>query len=354
MVETMKDYKQRIAAPIPKKLVENGKFNLGAYNEAIPQINFLDAHQPLGLPTPNWINNLRLREWQAFQIANKDHFFMAAIFNAKPMGLLHFVHYNIKTKEKKRFERKLPFNLLNVANGLLNSESRGEFLDFSFKVVNAIKNGEINIAIKSTISNLPEVDAYFHATHTKDKVTPIVTCQPFNSNAAMYSHKALMPVKGAVNIGGDIIRLEEKDSWLIIDDHKGFYPRRTQWDWVTGAINNNGERIGFNLTDNQTKHKDLYNENCLWVNDEMHFLPPVKFTRKKGNPSIWTIMDEFDRVNVCYYPEIETDLKENYLIARTDYHSCYGFFDGYIRNTKGEKVDVKQLFGAGEQFDITM
>ena len=350
----MKNY-VRLPDPAPRRLVKNGTYQLGTFNEGIQHVNLLDAKKPLGLSLPKQINNLRLREWQAFQIANDDHFFMVAIFDAKPMGLVHFVHYDIKANKKRRYEKQVPSPLLNVASGLEDSRSHYNSKSFSIEVINRTKEGFIKVSLKIKGDNEnPPVSAEFLGQHEQDLMTPIVVCQPFDKNKVMYSHKGLMPLKGSVSLGLENIMLKKKNSWMIIDDHKGYYPRRTQWDWVTGAINKKGKRIGFNLTDNQVINKEQYNENCLWVNEELHLLPAVKFERKNGLDASWIIKDKYGRVDVKYTSSTRTTLYQNYIVARTDYYSSYGYFEGFIKNSSGKKVSINGLFGAGEKFDITM
>ncbi len=347
-----KIYKRQVL-PAPRSAVSKGCYNLGTFNSAIENINLLEAKQPLGFPVPSFLNTIRLREWQAFQLGNEDHFFMIAVYNTKLVGLVHFSHYDIKRNKKTRYELQVPSIFTKIANGLYNSTSYYKDKKFSVNVRNKIDQYKIalNINAKNFKKN-PDIQAQFIAHHHPNEMTPIVVCQPFSENRVMYSHKGLMPMEGIFTIGEETIVFRKEESWMIMDDHKGYYPRHTLYDWVTGATYKDGNRIGFNLTDNQVINKEEYNENCLWFNNEMHPLPPVRFERPNGFKDNWYIKDEYGKVDVVFKPSINTSIHRNFIIANSKYESPYGYFEGFLEKESGEKVDLSGVFGAGEQFDI--
>ena len=62
-----------------------------------------------------------------------------------------------------------------------------------------------------------------------------------------------------------------------MDDHKGFYPYVMQYDWVTGmGYSQEGKLQGFNLTDNQVRDHERFNENCLWLDGKNVSTPTYK------------------------------------------------------------------------------
>ena len=180
----------------------------------------------------------------------------------------------------------------------------------------------------------------------------MVVCNPFNADSVMYSHKCLMPVEGHLQLGGgeDII-FDLNNSQLIIDDHKGYYPYVTTYDWVTGlGQTSEGILIGFNLTNNQVIKQEKYNENCLWLNGQLHPLPPISITRPDGYKGIWTIVDKYDMVNLQFTPVVHTSVNLNYLVICSKYEGPYGYYSGYLRKASGEKVMIDKMFVMGEDF----
>jgi hypothetical protein len=169
-------------------------------------------------------------------------------------------------------------------------------------------------------------------------------------NRAMYSTKVLMPMEGEFVVGGETFRFAPPTSMGIMDDHKGYYPWRMHYDWVTAfGLDAKGRRIGFNLTDNQVRDQVRYNENCLWINNKVWALPPVKMTRPHGPSGEWIIQDTEGMVDLVFVPEVTNDIRLNIGIVDSDYHGPFGSFKGVVKNGEGEKIQAELLYGAGEQ-----
>jgi hypothetical protein len=160
-----------------------------------------------------------------------------------------------------------------------------------------------------------------------------------------------MPMEGILHIDRKSVAFEKGKSHMIVDDHKGYYPYVMKYDWITGAgYNEQGQLVGFNLTDNQVKTPEKYNENCLWVDGKIHLLPPIKVSRPAGVEKEWLISDRYDRVKLFFIPAANTRVDINLLFIRSDYHGPYGYFKGFIKDDDGNKVILDGLFGMGEKF----
>ena len=58
---------------------------------------------------------------------------------------------------------------------------------------------------------------------------------------------------GELRLGDELLSFRRDDSFVLMDDHKGYYPYVMRWDWVTGGgVDARGRRIGFNLTRNDS------------------------------------------------------------------------------------------------------
>jgi len=343
---------QRPITPAPEKLVENGQYHLGCFNTPVKQANLLDAVAPYKLPLPKFLKHLQLREWQAFQLEGQDHFIMIAIYNAKKISLVQFIVYDIKNNKKIKYEKKVAPWSLQIPDTLYNSSASYRSGNFTIEVKHDLATGKLEIKARiKGFGGLPEVNATFSAEHNTGKYKPMVVCNPFSKGRVMYSHKCLMPMQGSLTIGDKHLRFEKENSQLIIDDHKGYYPYPTVYDWVTGmGYDKEHHSIGFNLTNNQVIEQENYNENCLWFDGELHPLPPIKVQRPGGVQETWLIKDEYDMVNLAFTPVIHTSVNINLLILRSLYEGPYGFFNGYLKKTRGDKVMIENIFGMGEDF----
>lgn len=214
---------------------------------------------------------------------------------------------------------------LKVGSGLLESSTQYVSKDISLQFDNDLKNNKIFITGFAQSKNLPQIEIGLTCLHNTE---PIVISQPFGKNRGLYSHKALMKVKGNLKIENQIIPFDSEESFCIMDDHKGFYPYQVNYDWATTAgYDLQNKLCGFNLTHNQVIDPEKFNENCLWHNGKMYTLPPVNFKRTANT---WVINDDYGWVNLKFFPKIENNIKMNFLVAKTDYEGPYGYFEGFI------------------------
>ena len=330
----------------PTDLVRDGRISFGTYAEPIPNPNLIDA-QPWGLPVPRALRALRLKEWQAFQFANRRYFFVVALFDAKVMGLVQIKAYDRQQKRKYVFERKLPGWSLRPAGNLLDST----FAHSGLRFVNDLRHDRIDIDIDVPAG--PQMPALKGSLRILAAgCEPEVVCIPFAENRGMYSHKCCMGIEGELRMGDERLHFSDGDSFALIDDHKGYYAWVMRWDGVTGAgFDPQGRRIGFNLTKNASVDPQGYNENCLWIDGRRHLLPPVRFRRRPElTPEVWEIRDDDGAVEVDFVIEVDGRVRVNALLLESRYRGPFGHFRGRLRGPEGAEVAVDDFFGMGEDF----
>ena len=78
---------------------------------------------------------------------------------------------------------------------------------------------------------------------------------PYSNNRALYSQKDFFKITGKLKINGEEM-LTDENTTALIDDHRGYYPRKAHYDWLTTMgkfnINNKKQYFAFNLTHNQS------------------------------------------------------------------------------------------------------
>jgi hypothetical protein len=335
----------------PPSLVENGSFHLGRFNAPSPRLNMLDVALPYHYPVPRFAKNLRLKEWRAFQFGDERWFFFTALYSVKPANLAIFIAYDRKARKSHGFKRIFVGRPYEFSETIFPSRQiymRGKS---RFVVDCAAEGNRIELTVERQHRDPREsFSGRFRLVYTSQSCAPISVCLPLGLNRAMYSTKVLMPLIGKFIIGGEPYLFETPGALGIMDDHKGFYPWRLRYDWVTGfGLDAKGRRCGFNLTDNQVKDQARYNENCMWINSRIWSLPPVKVTRPSGPKGPWNIQDTEGMVDLVFLPEEANDIHFNAGIVACDYHGPFGSFRGTLKNGAGEKIDAECLFGAGEQ-----
>lgn len=348
----MKHYHREVLAA-PKAVAVDGRCTMGTFNQAIDNVNLLDVEQPLGFNAPRFVNYLRLKEWQAFQLSNEQWFICLAVYNTKSIGTAIIMAYNKLENRMYRYERKAPLWTLKLANGLAKSRSYYHGRHFSIDMRNDLDTGFFDITVSvERYRGLPDCQGRFRGFAGSE---PIVIVQPFAPNRPLYSYKALMPVEGEFRVADSRSVFDRDSASMIVDDHKGFYPYVMQYDWVTGlGVDAAGRRIGFNLTDNQIKTPEKYNENCLWLDGTMQTLPPIHIKRTQGVEKPWQIHDDYGRVQLLFEPLQDVKIYLNLGIMVSRYHGPAGRLSGFIVDEAGKRVSFDGVSGMGEQKYIRM
>jgi hypothetical protein len=335
----------------PLSLVSEGRFNLGRFNAPPRRLNMLDLSHPYHYPVPLFVKKARLKEWQAFQFGDERMFFFTALYTAKLMSLVIFYVYDRAEKKRYGFRKLLLGDSFAFSEDLSASKVAFKTARHRFEAECALGEGRIELEVAAQDRKPEECfSGHFRFGYGQTSCAPLSVCLPLGLNRAMYSTKVLMPMTGSFSRAGRDYSFEAPGAMGVMDDHKGYYPWILRYDWVSGfGLDAKGRRVGFNLTDNQVKDQVRYNENCLWINNKIYSLPPVKVTRPKGPMGEWIIQDTEGMVDLVFVPSAANDIKFNLGLVAVDYHGPFGAFRGIIKSGSGEKIDAERLFGAGEQ-----
>lgn len=333
----------------PASLVENGRQHLGHFDGPPGRTNLLDASYGR---LPRALRRFRLKEWQALQIATPALFVNLALFDAKLLELLQVKIYDRVRATKYLHERQLRPGAFQVADQLLDSVTAYRDRKSALRFSNRFSAGRIDVEVElAETRGCPAVTGKL-VVHT-DRGASQVVSMPFAGDVGMYSHKGMFPIEGELVIGGEHHRLTTDDALALLDDHKGYYPYVMRWDWVTSATRDaRGRALGFNLTRNQCRDPERFNENCAWIDDRCFRLPAVTFERHdaRGPAERWTIRDREGRVALEFTPTVPGDVKLNALVIESRYRGPFGRFSGRIAADGAEPIDVDGWFGMGEEF----
>ncbi len=343
--------KRRGFDPSPETVVDKGAFAFGRYGTPFRRANMLDVSHPFHYPVPRLLKNWRLKEWQAYQFGDKRWFFFATLYNAKTCSLVLFLAYDRERKKRYLIRRFLPGSIFRFSESLSGSHVYYRGARTLLESACDYDSGSMQLTVvRGSRSAGHRFSGRFRFACGPKVASPNVVCLPLGLNRAMYSTKILMPMEGEFSVGGESHRFEGPSSMGIIDDHKGYYPYQLRYDWVTGfGADAKGRRVGFNLTDNQVRDQSRFNENCLWINNKIWPLPPVKVTRPQGSAGDWIIQDTEGMVDLVFVPELANDLRFNLGIIESDYNGPLGGFRGFISNGEGDKIPAELFYGVGEK-----
>lgn len=159
--------------------------------------------------------------------------------------------------------------------------------------------------------------------------------------------RAGVPARGAIEVARERRALDA--AFACVDWTTGYFPRRTAWQWATGAGRDvAGRAVGFNLA--RGVHDDArgrFNENALWVDGEPAALPPVSFLPGERRTP-WTVRSQDGAVDLLFEPRGERSEDVQLGLVSSRYRQPFGAFSGRVRDAAGRTVELDRVPGVTE------
>ena len=294
------------------------------------------------------MNRKRLTLWQACELNFEDIVVLTAVCDMGGVfGTTLTVLYDKKEKKRYTWQATLPIWRTKIAENLLDGAvSKGRSLINTVKFENDFGNGKARVTGKAK-GKAGKIEIDGNLTRVSD---PSVVNIPFGKNKPLYTQKDLFKLDGYVKWNGKTYKSTEA-STAIIDDHRGYYPYNSHYDWVTTmgrqVIDGKEQFFGINLTRNQSIDQDDYNENLLWLEGTSSRLTPVYFDHLAYNK--WHIYDDYGMVDLIFDIGDRNIIKMNILgLVKSNYHITFGIINGYVCDEDGNKVVFENTVGIGE------
>lgn len=336
---------KRTVDKAPTKAVIDGEIMLGTFNTPFEDVNLIDAPKPFIKDVSPQEKYLLLHQWEAFQVGDKRFFAMLALSPQSGLGEV-LIYDRQEQKGYKKVTMNGPGGATRTANNMLDSVLELKGADGSYYKVhnNLAGNGHISFEMKSD-----EMNFFFEADYSNSE--PLVVMLPFSENRPFYSHKALAPGKGYVEIDGVKTEFDET-AFMTVDDHQAYYSHKYWYDWVTCAEYQDGKLIGLQLTTNQALEPLHNNENCIWYDGKTLPLPDVKVYRSHTRSDKWLIKDELGMVDLQFEPiDFDTGMQLRFEEHGQflDFYGPFGYVTGNVTTIDGKNIRFDRVFGAGER-----
>lgn len=323
---------------------DNSTYNTGTFQSHFKNLNLRDH------PRKNFqkfLNNRLLTEWQAVEVLGDDIFIIIAIYKFNLINKSLFLVYDTKKDELFDFSSNSSFKHKSyVSKSLENRSSSMRATKDSFiEITNELENKKLYIKGHASKNNYKvEFDISF-----KVMSEPSVFVFPMTNKNVIYTEKDFLEPQGYITLNN--IRYEIKDNNLaILDDHRGYYPMTSGYDWLAcmGYINIKHQSMKFslNLTDfYKNTDNNQYSENGYFINNEFIHLKNVSFT-KNGN--IWSIRDDKGSIDLTFIDkQHSTHIKKH--IIKIDYLLAVGTVSGTLTLCDGTKIYLEDMFAMGEK-----
>jgi len=331
--------------------VENGRPLQGTWMRAFEDVDLLDIRKPYPFPLPRWIKNMRIKEWESFNIQDDRFSLKARISNFKYYRTASVSMYNRETGERLEFSKVIPGGGWKLPRNLNNDSVDSRSLGFFFRAHSWLDTESINLELnikKSRKGQAFTAHAIFDL--AAGKTMPMAVSLLFSDNRNMYAYKALTAVSGDMVVGGKHIHFDPAKTSGLFSDFKGYFPYQMRSTWCTGmGFDSRNRRFGFALGENQAKESYKNNENALWIDGKLTLLPPVRITQSGGSESNWVFQDMEGMVDLVFTPKELKRSTKNLIVSSSDYEIPMGHFNGLLVSSEGEELPVKNVWGSCEK-----
>jgi hypothetical protein len=327
--------------------VENGEFIQGTWNKAFRNVDFLSIHRPYHWRLPRWARGGRLKEWESFIIQNDRYYLEAFLANLKYFRIAQLVLYDKESGDRFRFRKILPFSGWRLPRNLYNDSIDSRSRRFFFRIHNWLDADTIKIDLD--IEAMGKRPAFTANLTFYTVSVPLVTTA-LRDDLPCYSYKILSPVQGDMVWGGKHIVFWPEQTAGLFRESKGFYRYLSSLIWCTGAgFDEENRRCGFSLAEQPARGSAKNTGNAFWIDGEVRPLPPVRITMPQGINEPWIIQDLEGMVDLTFTPKVTARSAFNIFAFSAEYQTPLGFFTGFLLNSKGERIQIHNLWGQGEK-----
>ncbi|MGI5888355.1 MAG: DUF2804 family protein [Oscillospiraceae bacterium] len=347
---------ERRSRPTPESLVdEYGNAAFGTFSGEFREFNILKCKNPTSLP--DIFNRMRLTLWDAAEVHCRDGMMLCGICDMGSISVSVLLFYDYTTEELISYSDTAASRAVKIGPNLLDgSTSYSATKHGSMRFVTDLGNG------KAILSGSMQDDKgpMRYRLELKKLSPPSVVSMPMGPNRPVYTEKIFFSCTGSIQIGDRVIDMDP-DAVAIIDDHRGYYPRRMHYDWLCtlGKAEVGGENryFAFNLTKNQSTDPVKYNENLIWLEGRQSLLPPVTFSKEPGmpdykSPAKWHVRDTHGMVDLEFevlgtHPTIVSAG-----VVDIHYYILFGKVTGTLKLEDGTPIKLDHVRAVGE--DKTM
>jgi hypothetical protein len=346
--------KVRAVNPAPCQLFDKrtATINWGTFTGQVESANIIDCEKLYdykGFIDHREKNNKRLKEWQAFQLSDNEKFICGALYQAKQFAVVAISYYDRISEQHYLYKKFVRPSQLIIADGALPSKSSYEYNGITFSITRDRKAEKTEVMVRwPKQGKLPSLELDLVLEETSAGMT---ICQPFSNpnktkeNRPLYSYKNLMPARSTLKLDNTIVPMSE-NSFGILDDHKGFYPKKVNYDWGTAGSYIDNTLVGFNLTRNQIRDPEQFNENCLWYDGSLFALPAIEVTHLEDG---WHYKDKYGLVDLMFTKLVNNKQKFHLGFVYMDYQGPFGLYNGYITHPQLGKIAISDMLGMAER-----
>ncbi len=347
----------------PEHLIKNGKPLFGTYRGHTERLDIRGVKYPYGtFPLPTFITNLRIKSRLSYFFSVGEYIGCLDIFDAKVIGFAEVCFWNTQTKQRFVYrslmglrKRLVPHKLTTAATVCykksryirINWDRENDRLSIIFSLKGDAHRPSSRAALLSHFSAMPNSELLC--------VTPSPTMRRCSA-----SYVTALPLHGAVTVQGAKEAphtMPDADGFAFFEINRVYMRFKSHGEFLTAfGTSAEGRSVQFRIaaSSQDAVDPDKYNSNVLFCDGEATPLPPVVITHPYGIMNEWIIQDTENMVDLTFTPVSENLNKISVFVLRTQYHTIYGTLEGVLRNSKGEKISLKNFPGLIKKYLIRL
>lgn len=306
-----------------EKLVEQGRFNYGHYNEKIKELNPLEADFFRSY-TPELFKQSRLKEWQLFNIYCNSFSGLLLLMDLKYVQVTHVSIYDI---QKKRFYKKTAVKP-PMTFDLLKGIDAGQFFFSEDNLFIEITASEEQMPLHLNLSFVSETDQIpikLVLEGDRAEAKPFVYCKPIQSEKAVYSHRKTQAAKGSIMISSVLHPFDQAETRIISEDYKSFQPYEMNASWLCASAPELD--LALALSVNPYSKDSAVLENVIWQGSEAF---PIGNITVDIGPEGWKITSEDGILDLLFVPKTLNQLSESFAMLKASFDLPSGELSGRI------------------------
>jgi Protein of unknown function (DUF2804) len=328
--------------PDHDSLVEDGVRRYGRLGARPGNVNPLDEFRGLGRA----LHRFRLKEWVGFTLIQPDWYSSLIMQDANYLASSEMYAYDRSAGTLYQHAANAPGGSLALPADLLESrcafKRRGYELEYDFSRTRGRHSLHFTTAATSTAPAFQgelELDA--------DGASLPLSVSSRLPGGRMYTHKAIFPAEGTVQIGDERIAFDRDRDLAILDEHKSFFPYQTRWLWGTFAMHAGQGLIGANFAARPAMPGEE-EESCIWTREACEPLADVTFGHSAADPlAPWHISSRDGRLDVTFVPEGRKQVRHQLGAVAIDYFQLFGHYRGNLRGA-AQNYPIEGVHGVCE------
>lgn len=345
----------------PKKIVTNGKPNFGTFNAPPAKLDICDVKYPFSACfLPTFVTNMRIRGNLRFFFNTENYIGSITFLDYKFLCTSTLILFDKATAKRHvyhsffGFRRFIPKDLQKACCTTFKSS---RFIKFKWD--RQLQKASCFFKVKGN-SVHPDFGSFFAIDFSDSKFAEIFQVLPsITKRRCTATYCMTSPIAGFIQKNEHSSKkLAYKKNQpptdfglCFFDIRRAYYKLRNTENYLIGLDKVDGKNVTFRLShsNHEPIDEDKYNENVLFVDNNITTLPPVTITRPFGFNDRWIIQDTENMVDLSFFPLSDYKHGVSAFIVHTESHTVYGTFEGELKTKDGTTIRLKGFQGLGKK-----